>query len=213
MTRTKITFSTLKLPTKNIMNKSFIKIAGVSLLALSLSSMALAIPITGDIEIGFGSTVLVNSSNVVTTSLAAGAGNQGGVGIVNPISTGDFAAWAGSLVSYSSFNWSPSSAPVVPLWSGVGPFAGSFDLTSLTIDLHTSTQLNLSGYGVLHLAGFDDTAGLWTYQITDSDGFAAKFGFQSSNSASGVPDGGTTALLVGLGLVGMGVAAFRRKKA
>jgi hypothetical protein len=53
----------------------------------------------------------------------------------------------------------------------------------------------------------DPTAGLWSYGINSADGSPTSgfFSFQSNNVARavGVPDGGTTVMMFGMGLVGL----------
>jgi hypothetical protein len=102
-------------------------------------------------------------------------------------------------------------APVVPEWKFT--FAGkiySFDLTSLDNGLFVAGSPNnfgMSGSGVAHITGFDDTVASWSLEGTGS-GFNFKFASEST-TALGVPDGGATAMLLGVGLLGLG--ALRRK--
>ena len=87
--------------------------------------------------------------------------------------------------------------PTLSLWS-VGPF--TFDLLSATIVTQTGDFLNILGTGTIHGAGFDDTVGEFRFTAT---GTGTRFGFAALTSA--VPDGGSTVMLLGLGLSGIGL--------
>lgn len=96
-------------------------------------------------------------------------------------------------------------APVDDLWTVTGslqPGEFAFDLDSLDIDFQSSTQLNLSGTGVISHPDFDDTPFAWnaTFQ---SLSLTASF----SASTQPIPEP-TTGLLLGLAL--LGIAASRR---
>jgi hypothetical protein len=180
--------------------------ASVAFAATLLASSAFAAPINGTIDIFVG-IVPLNTPYLAT---ATGTGSSY-FGLVSPTSSGDFAPYAFSFVQYNAFTWSPASTPITPLWSF---WAGSFDLLSLNIDTHTATDLDLSGTGVLHLNGFDDTPGTWTYQITTTNTKHPQlaFLFQSSNTATpDVPENSMTGMLLGLGLIAIGAAARRFK--
>ena len=65
----------------------------------------------------------------------------------------------------------------------------------------------ITGTGVFTATGYDDTPGTYSLDFSangDSTGFA-------STQEVGVPDSGTTALLLGLGMLAMGAYAFRSK--
>jgi hypothetical protein len=93
-----------------------------------------------------------------------------------------------------------------------GANTASFDLNTIVVDQQTSTNLDLSGTGVMHLTGFEATYGNWKF-TTNSFQTDGTFGFVSTNKASGraVPDGGSTALMLGAALAGAGFFAKRRK--
>ena len=140
---------------------------------------AFAAPINGTIDIFVG-IVPLNTPYLAT---ATGTGSSY-FGLVSPTSSGDFAPYAFSLVQYNAFILEPGQHPHHSSCGASGP--ASFDLLSLNIDTHTATDLDLSGNGVLHLNGFDDTPGSWTYQITTTNTKYPQqiFIFQSSNTAS-----------------------------
>lgn len=187
------------------MKTNLTRFAGALLLALALNVSATAVPISGSIEI-FGQVDL-NGSNLGTAT-----GAELSTALVFS-AEGDFLPNVGASVNYNAFTWSPANTPISPLWTIAGPLAGSFDLLSLVVEAHDANHVDLAGYGILHLAGFDDTTGRWSYSITDSDGVGSgpesmRFGFLSSNSA--VPDGGSSALLLGLTLVYLSVLSRRK---
>jgi hypothetical protein len=103
-----------------------------------------------------------------------------------------------------------TGGPAVPgLWSIPG--GPSFDLTSasnLSID---NFFLTISGTGVLHAAGYDDTTGTFTLQANRTNPTGqVEFYFSASTTTVGTPDGGATALLLGIGLVSVGAIARRK---
>ena len=65
--------------------------------------------------------------------------------------------------------------------------------------------LNVTATGTLHGAGFDDTAGTFTFTVT---GTGVRFGF-AANTVAAAPDGGSAVALLGLALAG--VEVLRRK--
>ena len=116
--------------------------------------------------------------------------------------TGDLASVAsGSAVTFTA-PWSFNSGAHANLWS-VGGF--TFDLSSSSIAFQNSSFLSVSGTGVLKKAGFDDTIGTFNFSTQEPDA-AGSFTFSAATS---VPDGGTTAMLLGVGVLGL--AGLRRK--
>jgi hypothetical protein len=109
-------------------------------------------------------------------------------------------------VTYFGFSAVPSSAPQA-LWTFVsGGNTYSFDLASLVVvsrglDLFSNPFISLSGSGTLKITGFDNTPGSW---IFTANAASSTFSFSSSNGA--LPDGGTTAMLLGSALALLGMA-------
>ena len=127
--------------------------------------------------------------------------------------TGAFTGTVGSSVTWSGFSW-PSNVLVAPLWTFVsGANTYSFDLANVSISSQSNSFLNLEGFGTLHVTGFDDTPGSWSFTISNPGGGAhANFDFTFANSqtATGaVPDGGSAVALLGIALVGI---EFARRK-
>jgi hypothetical protein len=105
---------------------------------------------------------------------------------------------------YSPLQINPVDLPSGPLWT-VGGF--SLTLTSLTVDLDKSspTYLSLYGVGVLTGDGFDPTPGDWLASIQTA-GSPASFSWNAiSGPAEAVPDGGSTAMLLGITFMVLGV--------
>jgi hypothetical protein len=163
---------------------------------ITLAGNAVAIPITG--SIGFSGDYTVAGGNLATATSIDITGDDATVtGTVD----GTFAAEgvsAGDTATYNDFTFSPF-APVNDLWS-IGGF--SFDLNTLSIDFQSSSFLALSGSGLISYAGYADTAGLWTFTATTS---GSNFTFASSSASDSVPEPGI-ALLLGIGLVGLGLS-------
>lgn len=185
-----------------------IKTLGLTLAAAGLMTItAQAVPITGDIFIAsFGSYASVDqTANTVTfvdTSAAPGNALVGG-------GTGDFASLmpGPTYVTYVNFTYNPLSV-VNPIWSTVTVGLASFDLTSITSISESASGLVLTGTGIISLAGFDNTAGTWSFGANTTDGTTFNF---SSTTMAGVPDGGTTVVLLGAALSGLAWVNARRK--
>ncbi len=185
---------------KNL-SKTILTVVAVGLLSSGLfCQQTQATPIAGDITFGgivtFDNTNLGLAKEVMTWNFAlvtSGSGDFGSIPLF-------------SAVTISPWIFSPST-PTTPLWS-VGGF--SFDLMSSTIVSQTNFFLNVTGVGTLSGPGFDPTAGTWSFTVASAKGEAREtFGFQSDTAAGLVPDGGTTAALLGLALAGIEV--LRRK--
>jgi hypothetical protein len=123
---------------------------------------------------------------------------------------GDFTSFVnvGDSVTMGSPYIFMLSTPTPGLWS-VGGF--TYDLATSTVVLQNADFLVISGTGTISGNGFDPTPGTWSF-TSQSPAANGVFSFSASDGATGgVPDGGTTAALLGIGLVG--IEFLRRKVA
>ena len=183
-------------------------------LAMGMSLTMQAASITGGISLA-GGPIGVNSGDLATGT----AVTSFGVVHVSNVN-GDFTpAVAGTLVTTTTgFTFLPglSPSPALNVWSfAVGGNTYSFDLgvinnVSQGVMANGTHFLNISGSGTLHITGFTDTPGSYIFTANSA---AETFSFSSSNGAQppSVPDGGTTAILMGVALSGL--ALLRRKLA
>jgi hypothetical protein len=178
------------------------------ILALGMAIAAQAVPITGSIDMSGTATLNSTFLGSATAATAFNAVTVGGT------PTGTFTGTFGAPVTWGAFTW-PSNVPVNPLWTFTfGGNTYSFDLAHVTVSSQSNFFLNLLGSGTLHATGFDDTPGLWSFSISNPTGGPHanfQFTFQNSQTAAGVPDGGTTVMLLGSALTVIGL--IRRKLA
>jgi len=174
----------------------------------AVGSTAHAAMISGSIDIvAFASHVNIDKSagnktvNFVDDSITFPGNAVVGNGSV------DFAGFLGQYATYTDFTYNPL-AVVNPLWTLVLGGA-SFNLTSITSIDESGTGLILTGTGTIIATGYDPTPGAWSFSA-DQANASSNFTF-SSQTATGVPDGGTTLLLLGGSLLGL--SQLRRKLA
>jgi type 1 fimbria pilin len=194
------------------------------ILALALGTMLLtalpgsvqAIPTSIAGVISFSGSASTDNSNLSTATKFLTFGTVT-VGQAAGLS-GDYAGTAGAAVTFTPFTFDPvgASLPVAPLWTFMsGGNTYSFTLESLSVDFVSPRFLNLSGFGTASITGPGveklDTAGLWS--LSGQTFGEASFTFSSSTEVpppgTNVPDGGTTAMLLGFSVLGFG---FLRRK-
>jgi hypothetical protein len=183
---------------------------GAVLVSIGFSAAVQAIPITGTINMGGSATADNGDLTLATQFLAFGSPTPvtvtAGTGAYSAVPTTTIATW-------TPFFWIPptGSTPVIPLWTfTVGSVTYSFDLTTLGVatsgSFLGSTFLVLNGTGVASISGgtYNPTFGNWS--LTAVTGGEATFAFSSSTAATGVgvPDGGTSVILLGIALSSLG---------
>ncbi|MDR3460075.1 MAG: VPDSG-CTERM sorting domain-containing protein [Verrucomicrobiae bacterium] len=173
-------------------------LAAVAVVAMAFTQTTQAVPVTGNV--GFSGAVQLNSSSVQT---ATGAGAWFDT-VVNATS-GSFTTVAnGSAVTLAT-PWAFNSGAIGSFWS-VGGF--TFDLTSSAIYSQDALFLNVVLNGTVSGNGYDATAFSGTFQVANpaANGLTT---FTERLSFNSVPDGGSTMLLLGGALTGLGL--LRRK--
>ena len=189
----------------------------VAFLATALTSISHAIPINGRIDIGaFNSTADVN----MATNQVNFVGGLGGFNAQVSNATGDYSGFAPTVVSstkanYSNFNYSLPFAPVgQTIWQVNATTYFALSSILFVDEGITGNTLSLTGLGTAYLTGKDATPGLWSFSA-DRNQAAVLFSFSSTTQvpppAQGVPEGGSSFLMLGAAVFAVGlIARFRR---
>jgi hypothetical protein len=141
-------------------------------------------------------------------------------GVAGPIvgsnATGDFITLGlngatGSMSDFSFAGTGSAQYPLAPIATfEIFPGILTFTLTSVAVTFQSATQLGLEGFGMFTnvAMGFENTPGTFNFTAQGSQG---SFTFSATQTAvpAAVPDGGSTAALLGSVLVAFGV--LRRK--
>jgi hypothetical protein len=193
------------------MKRNILKSLACAALALGLTASVQAAQING--SIGFTGTFIQTGGTIGLLNTADHM-TLGSLQIAS--STGDLTG-AGAPFSFASsigVNGNPPSLVTHTLWTAtVGAITYSFTVTTESQTLSSPAQINLAGNGVMHNGTVaDDTAGEWQLGFGRS---GASFTWQSTSASSTIPtttpDGGTTVVLLGAALSGLGL--IRRKLA
>lgn len=189
------------------MKKLFTICAMVTAMIFVMTASVMADSING--AISFSGTSMQDNEDLSLAKAFTGFSN---VVVSTTGGTEDYAdVLSGQIVTFSPFTFLPtlSPSPLAALWSFVNNgIAYSFDATGITVNSSSSHTLALTGTGIAHITGFDDTPGNWYFSANRAGGTAS---FSASNEVNSVPEPATLFLL-GSGLLGLG-AAGRRKKA
>jgi hypothetical protein len=183
---------------KNIIGKTLV----IAIASLAVGNLAQANP-NFDGSIAFASGGGLNTSTKVIklnspASVIAWNGDFTDAG-VSPI---------GAVTFTPSINYGSPVLPIAPLWSFATSDFGSFSFVATTLSWSSGVggSIDLSGSGWFMDSGGDwaTSAGTWGLEI-GSDG-SISFAAQTA-----IPDSGSTILLVGLGIVGLGLYASRKR--
>jgi hypothetical protein len=194
---------------RNMLNRTIKQmsavLAGVTL-SFGLATAALAIPLTGNITIGGQVTPDFNTHSVTFTDIGAGPEN----GFVNG-GAGDLTTLAPltTPVIYTAFAYDGSALPINPLWTDAASGL-SFELVAVTSwsDDSVAGTVDSEGTGTMTAPGFDPTPFAWSFSVDSPQGV---FSFSSTNVATPTPEPATLGVL-GIGLLGLGFAAYRRRR-
>ncbi|MEO6003285.1 MAG: hypothetical protein ABIZ04_02930 [Opitutus sp.] len=150
--------------------------------------------------ITFAGDLTLNNANFAAATGVASFSNT----VVNN-ADGSFVPWvtSGDAVNFTA-PWSFNSGAVSPFWTVDG---FTFNLTGSFVTFHDGDSISVKGTGWVLGNGFETTAGTWNFS-TQNIAANGKFSFSASSKA--VPDNGTTALLLGVGLIGMSFLARRK---
>ena len=181
-----------------------------------LAGAAQAVPISGNITF-IGGVQLDTSSAATATEVTRWYGFGGNGSPYVESADGSFAGIAPGTAADFTSPWFFNSGAVSGLWS-VGGF--TFDLTSSHIAYQGTTveggkaigAATVEGIGAISGNGESPEAMTWSFSINDPGAEGASglvFSFQVADgtvgTTSAVPDGGTTAMMLGLGVLGLGL--------
>lgn len=183
------------------MKCKWLKIGAAVAAVVGLTGMAQADQINGDITFTGGVQLNTGSSGTATAVV-------GWQDTVVESSDGDLGSIAaGTAVTFKS-PWFFVSGPVIGLWS-VGGYTFDLNLSSIQFQGGSPASVSVTGVGTLSGNGFDATTFSWAFTTQDPGaGSPLVFSFSAaagSISGGSVPDGGTTAMLLGGSLLGLGL--------
>ena len=199
------------------LNKKFASIAVLGMLACTPAS---AVPIAAGSALNFGGGVAATGGSTISTAQGLdflNLGDQGpGPGTITLSTNGT------QSFSFLTVAACGASCGAIKDIASLSPFTAisafytitengrtvTFDLGTLPVVARDTTldTLTLSGFGMFHLDGFDDTPG--SFILTAQQGQVTSF--SASAAATSVPEPGSIAML-GAGLLGAGMVLRRRQ--
>jgi len=188
------------------MRKIFLPLLGTLTAALLAANLTFAAPITGSVDFSGGAVLNGTTLADATQVLSWSSVNVTPLGVTldsvldTTINPGDGVAMTGPW----SFNAGRSA-----LWT-VGGFL--FDLETSGVIAQTVDFLSVKGFGTLSGNGFDATPGTWFFTSQGAGIGNGNFSFSATTRATpaSVPDGGTTAILLGAACIGLAVSTRRK---
>ena len=183
-------------------NKYLIMTAAVATF-IGLSATVQAIPISGNVTF-FGNATLNSGSTVVGATEVTGWSST----VVTASSGNLFATPFTTAVAFTA-PWTFGTGQPA-LWSYVGADGDTFTFnlissTLATIVTGSPSTLSVTGSGTISATGpvaLDITVGTWAFSTQDPS-VSGTFSFSAASGT--VPDGGTTVMLLGSALVGLGL--------
>jgi hypothetical protein len=199
--------------------KKMIKLAGIVAVAVAMTQTLQAVPITGNI--GFTGAVTFDTSSAATATQVTSWVSPTTV----TLTSGAFTGLNGAIATFANAVWNfggplPGSGVGLPInnfWS-VGGF--TFNLLSSYVLSQGGTP-GVNGFVVVDGTGvvsgpagsnYDPTVFSWSFTSQDpaiAGANGPSWTFSASANPNGVPDGGTTVMLLGIALAG---AALLKKK-
>ncbi len=187
------------------MKKLLLTVCAIGASCALLASNTHAAPITGSIT--FSGGVQLNSSSAGTATAVLSWFTEAGVMPAVSSTSGTFESVPIGTIANFTNNYQFNMVGAFLLWQ-VGGF--TFTLNQSNIVFQGPGFVTVQGFGTLAGNGFDPTAGIWRFTSQDpAAGTPPTFSFSASTQALGVPEGGATLALLGLGLAG--VAGLRHK--
>lgn len=191
------------------MKRKWLIVAALTAAVCGMGGIAQAVPISGDIT--FAGGVQLDTSSAGTATEVLSWTGPGGTGM--PLVISDDGSFSGITPGTSATFTSPwffNSGAVSSLWS-VGGF--TFNLTSSKVVFQGGSPAGVlvDGIGAVMGNGLTPEAMTWSFSTSDpgaSGSGGLVFSFQVADGTTGtgtVPDGGTTAMLLGLGILGLGL--------
>ncbi len=188
------------------MKKNCLITAAVAVAVCGMAGIAQATPISGDITFAGGVTLNTASAGTATEVLSFTGANGTG----DPYVISDSGSFSGILplssVAFAS-DWKFDSGPVSDFWS-VGGFTFNLASSSIVFQGGNPAGVLVDGTGTVSGNGLDDSTISWSFSTQDPGAVGVDddvvFSFSAAAGTS-VPDGGTTAMLLGLGILGLGM--------
>jgi hypothetical protein len=194
-----------------------------------MSKTVLAVLATGLLSCGlFCQQAGANQINgsVLFSGTATASGDSGPgtttISFTNPSWTvvsglGDYSTF-GTPATFAAFSFTGTgtgatlSGPGMPQGTftfGTPTLTFSFDLLALVSGTTTGGTMAISGTGIAHITGFDDTPASWALEGSGHNFTFDLLSASTTRSVPGTPDGGSAASLLGIALVGL--EALRRR--